>query len=78
MWRVIRRRALTTWPVREVRYVAIPVALLNVLVVLSTLSIGGHHIDVVAGALIAVTGILAFRYGALYRHTGTQRAATAA
>jgi membrane-associated phospholipid phosphatase len=67
------------WSVREVRYVAIPVALLNVLVVLSTLSIGGHHlVDVVAGALIAVTGILGFRYGALYRQTGTQRAATPA
>jgi membrane-associated phospholipid phosphatase len=70
---------LTTWAVREVRYLALPVALLNVLVVLSTLSIGGHHlVDVVAGALIAVTGIAAFRYRVLSRHAGAQRAATPA
>jgi membrane-associated phospholipid phosphatase len=67
---------LTTWAVREVRYLAIPVALLNGLVVLSTLSIGGHHlVDVVAGALIAVTGIAAFRYRSLLRHAVAQRVA---
>jgi len=70
---------LTMWSVREVRYVAIPVALLNVLVVLSTLSIGGHHlVDVVAGALIAVTGIVAFRYRVLLRHASAPRAVTPA
>jgi membrane-associated phospholipid phosphatase len=70
---------LTTWAVREVRYLALPVALLNVLVVLSTFTMGGHYlVDLVGGALIAVAGIVAFRYRILSRHAGAQRAATPA
>jgi membrane-associated phospholipid phosphatase len=47
---------ITAWAVRAVRYVATPVAFLNALVILSTLSIGGHYlIDVIVAA--AMTGI---------------------
>jgi len=52
---------ITTWAVRDVKYVFPVAAVLNALVIWSTLSEGGHHlIDVFAGAFIAVASIAVY------------------
>jgi membrane-associated phospholipid phosphatase len=49
---------ITAYAARGIRYVTAPVAVLNGLVVLSTLPEGGHYlVDVIAGALIAILAI---------------------
>jgi membrane-associated phospholipid phosphatase len=53
---------ITTYAVRGVRYVFIPVCVLNAIVIVATLPEGGHHlIDLFAGALIAVVAIAVAR-----------------
>jgi membrane-associated phospholipid phosphatase len=53
---------ITAYAVRTVRYVAVPGAIFNAIVVISTIPEGGHYlIDVVAGALIAVAAIAILR-----------------
>jgi membrane-associated phospholipid phosphatase len=50
---------ITTWAVRDVRYISIPVLLLNAVVIVSTLPEGGHHlVDICAGGIIAAVAIL--------------------
>jgi membrane-associated phospholipid phosphatase len=51
---------ICSWALWPIRYLRWPAVLLNVLVIASTPSIGGHYlIDVIAGALVAVGAILA-------------------
>ena len=53
---------LTAYAVRDVRLLAAPVAILNAVVIVSTLPEGGHYlIDVLAGIVIAVGAIVLFR-----------------
>jgi membrane-associated phospholipid phosphatase len=53
---------LTAYAVRDVRLLAAPVAILNAVVIVSTLPEGGHYlIDVLAGIAIAVGAIVLFR-----------------
>jgi membrane-associated phospholipid phosphatase len=53
---------ITAYAVRGIRFVALPVAILNGLVIVSTLPEGGHYlIDVIAGAIISVIAIIAAR-----------------
>lgn len=52
---------VTAWAVRDVKYVFSVAVVLNGLVILSTLSEGGHYlIDVIGGGAIAVVSIVAF------------------
>ncbi|MGI9387249.1 MAG: phosphatase PAP2 family protein [Methyloligellaceae bacterium] len=54
---------ITSYGFRKTRFLAWPVALLNVAVIISTLPEGGHYlIDVIAGAMIAVAAIAGLRY----------------
>lgn len=70
---------LTAWALRDVRYVALPAALLNALVIVSTLAIGGHHLfDVIAGAAIAIAGIALMDGRSLLRQASWQKATTPA
>jgi membrane-associated phospholipid phosphatase len=53
---------ITAYAVRGIRFVALPVAILNGLVIVSTLPEGGHYlIDVIAGAIISIIAIVAAR-----------------
>ena len=53
---------ITSYAVRDIRYVAVPTATLNLVVVVSTLPEGGHYlIDLIAGGLIAVFVIFVAR-----------------
>ena len=57
---------ITTYAVRGIRFVTLPVAILNGLVIVSTLPEGGHYlIDVIAGAIISIIAIVAIRTGYL-------------
>jgi hypothetical protein len=50
---------LTTWYAMGIRYVGVPVAVLNVVVLLSTPIQGGHHVvDVFGGIVVAAVSIL--------------------
>lgn len=50
---------ITTWAVRDVRWIALPVLILNAVVIVSTLPEGGHHlVDLIAGVAIAGLAIL--------------------
>jgi membrane-associated phospholipid phosphatase len=54
---------ITPYAVRGVRYLFVPLAALNAVVIVATLPEGGHHlIDLIAGALVAIAAILATRY----------------
>lgn len=56
---------ITPYAVRGVRYLFLPVAALNAVVIVATVPEGGHHlIDLIGGALVAVAAILAVRYWA--------------
>jgi membrane-associated phospholipid phosphatase len=53
---------ITAYAVRDVRYLAVPTAALNLLVIVSTLPEGGHYlVDLFAGGLIAVFAIFVVR-----------------
>jgi membrane-associated phospholipid phosphatase len=53
---------ITSYAVRDVRYLAVPTAALNLVVIVSTLPEGGHYlIDLIAGGLIAVFAIFVAR-----------------
>jgi membrane-associated phospholipid phosphatase len=53
---------LTPYSVRHWKYLFAPAVILNVLVIISTLPEGGHHlIDVLAGAAIAAAAIVGLR-----------------
>jgi membrane-associated phospholipid phosphatase len=53
---------VTPYALRHVRLVFWPVALLNAVIIVSTLSEGGHYlVDVLAGAVLAVAAIAAVR-----------------
>lgn len=53
---------MVVYSLRQIRFIAIPVAILNATMIVSTLPEGGHHLsDVIAGALVAVTSILVVR-----------------
>jgi membrane-associated phospholipid phosphatase len=53
---------ITTYAVRGVRYIFVPVCALNAVVIVATLPEGGHHlIDLFAGALIAAVAIAVAR-----------------
>lgn len=69
---------LTAWSLRQTRYVALPAAFLNGLVVLSTLSIGGHHlVDIIAGATIAMTAIAVYQWQGSLGQAEARQTATA-
>jgi membrane-associated phospholipid phosphatase len=51
---------ITTWAFWRTRYLALPVLVLNVVVVASTVPVGGHYfVDIAAGAFIAATCVVA-------------------
>ena len=53
---------ITAYAVRGIKFVATPVAILNGIVIISTLPEGGHYlIDVIAGAVISTIAIVAVR-----------------
>ena len=53
---------ITTYAVRGIKVVATPVAILNGIVIISTLPEGGHYlIDLIAGAVISTIAIVAIR-----------------
>lgn len=50
---------ITIWAVRNVRYISLPVAILNTAVIVATLPEGGHHlIDLFVGAVVAMVAII--------------------
>jgi membrane-associated phospholipid phosphatase len=54
---------ITAYAFRGIRFLALPAAILNGIVVVSTLPEGGHFlVDVIAGAIIAVAGIALVRW----------------
>ena len=54
-----------TYAFRGFRFTALPAAILNGIVVISTLPEGGHYlVDVIAGAIIALAGITLVRWQA--------------
>ena len=54
---------ITTYAVRDWRWLLIPVTALNVVVVIATITEGGHHlVDILAGALIACSAIAFVRW----------------
>ena len=54
---------ITVYAVRGMRFVAVPAAILNGIVIVSTLPEGGHFlVDVLAGAIVAVLGIALVRW----------------
>jgi membrane-associated phospholipid phosphatase len=56
---------ITPYAVRGVRYLFVPLVLLNAIVIVATLPEGGHHlIDLIGGAGVAVAAILLARYWA--------------
>jgi hypothetical protein len=53
---------ITTYAVRGVRYVFVPVCILNAVVIVATLPEGGHHlVDLIAGAMVAALAIAVVR-----------------
>jgi membrane-associated phospholipid phosphatase len=57
------------WSTRRIAYLHLPMVLLNLVVIVSTLPIGGHYlVDVIAGAMIAAGAILLDRRMFLRRH----------
>jgi membrane-associated phospholipid phosphatase len=53
---------ITAYSIRSLPYAALPTALLNCIVIISTVPEGGHYlIDVIAGALVAVVAIIVLR-----------------
>ncbi|THK34678.1 phosphatase PAP2 family protein [Ensifer sp. MPMI2T] len=53
---------MVVYSLRSVRLIAVPAAVLNSTMIVGTLPEGGHHLtDVIAGAVVAVTSILAIR-----------------
>lgn len=53
---------ITAYALRETRWLFVPVLLLNAVMIVSTLPVGGHHLaDVIAGAVISVGAILIVR-----------------
>ena len=53
---------ITAYAVRGIRFIAVPVAILNGIVIVSTVPEGGHFlVDVIAGAIIAVASIALVR-----------------
>lgn len=53
---------ITAYAVRGIKFVATPVAILNGIVIISTLPEGGHYlIDLIAGAIISTIAIVAIR-----------------
>lgn len=64
---------LLAWSTRGLRYVFIPSIVLNTVVSVSALAIGGHYlIDIIAGAMIAFASILLYQkqaeLGAVFEH----------
>ena len=54
---------ITTWAFWRTRYLALPVLGINILVIASTVPVGGHYfVDVFAGAAIAATCIAALKW----------------
>ncbi len=54
---------ITTYAVRGIRFIALPAAILNCIVIVSTLPEGGHFlVDVLAGAVVAGVGIALVRW----------------
>jgi len=53
---------ITTYAARGLRYVFVPVCILNAIVIVATLPEGGHHlVDLVGGALVVVVAIAVAR-----------------
>ena len=53
---------LTTYALRDTRWLFIPVLLLNATMIVSTMPVGGHHLaDVLAGAGLTFGAILLVR-----------------
>ena len=53
---------ITAYAVRDIRFFAVPVTILNGIVIVATLPEGGHYlVDVLAGAVIAASCIAFFR-----------------
>jgi membrane-associated phospholipid phosphatase len=66
---------LLTYAVRSMRMVLIPAAVLNGLLVLGALCVGGHYlIDIVVGAVIALASVLLVNLPALSKKPGSQPA----
>jgi membrane-associated phospholipid phosphatase len=54
---------ITAYAFRGFRFLALPAVILNGVVIISTLPEGGHHlVDVIAGAIIAISGIALVRW----------------
>ena len=53
---------LTAYAVRDVPYLARPVLILNLIVIVATLPVGGHHLaDIIGGAAITGAAILVLK-----------------
>jgi membrane-associated phospholipid phosphatase len=64
---------VTVYPLRDTRWLMVPLILLNGTMMVATLPVGGHHLsDVLAGATIALSAIAFVRYvsGAKNAHVG--------
>jgi membrane-associated phospholipid phosphatase len=58
---------VTAYAARNIPLIALPAAILNAIVIVSTLPEGGHYlVDVLAGAIVAVISIALVRWGDLW------------